>query len=100
MKIVDGKLLTYLITCDLKLPFLLIPRSRVDVGAELIMPTKSTLIGTRTWIAGMLVGVEDLKIGNGGDVVFLTTAQTALIENLVKVISISVNQFQLVEQVS
>jgi len=49
------------------------------------MPTKSTLLGTRSWIEGMLVGVEDLKIGNGGDAVFLTTAQTALIERGEKV---------------
>jgi len=33
----------------------------------------------------MLVGVEDLKIGKGGDAVFLTTAQTALIERGEKV---------------
>jgi len=49
------------------------------------MPTKSTLLGTRSWIEGMLVGVEDLKIGKGGDAVFLTTAQTALIERGEKV---------------
>lgn len=59
---------------------------RIDPGAKLAMPSKSTLVGTRTWLAGLLIGVEDLAIGYGGDVVFLSSAQTAQIErgNLVR----------------
>ena len=54
---------------------------RVDSGAEIIFPEIVDLIGTRTWLAGLITGVQDLYITGGADVVFLSTAQTALLEN-------------------
>ena len=54
---------------------------RIDAGAEILLPETVDLLGTRTWLAGRITGVQDLYITGGADVVFLSTAQTALIEN-------------------
>ena len=54
---------------------------RVDAGAEIFLPESVDLIGTRTYLGGRITGVEDLFITGGSHVVFLSSAQTALIEN-------------------
>ncbi len=54
---------------------------RIDDGSEIFLPEIVDLLGTRTWLAGRITGVQALYITQGADVVFLSTAQTALIEN-------------------
>lgn len=54
---------------------------RIDEGAEIVFPSSVDIIGTRTWLAGRITGVHHLVIAGGGDVMFFSTAQTALVEN-------------------
>lgn len=49
--------------------------------AEIIGPTTTNLLGTRTVISGIITNVEHLIITENANVIFYGTAQTALIEN-------------------
>ena len=53
----------------------------IDKGSEVFFPTTVNLLGTRTVIAGQITGVEEMMIRGGADVIFMSTATTALIEN-------------------
>ena len=53
----------------------------LDAGGELWMPEAVDVLGTRTVLGGRLVGVANLRIGSGANVVFLSSAQTAAVEN-------------------
>ena len=53
----------------------------IDAGSEILLPSTVNILGTRTWLGGRITGVQHMIIAGGGDVVFLSTAQTALIEN-------------------
>ena len=54
---------------------------RIDADSELLMPDVDHFFGTRTVLAGRLTGAQDVFIRGGADVVFRSTAQTALMEN-------------------
>ena len=54
---------------------------RIDNGSEALFPVTTNLMGTRTVLGGKITGVETMNVRGGADVVFLSTAQTALIEN-------------------
>ena len=54
---------------------------RIDNGSEVFFPSITNLMGTRTVLAGQITNVEDMNIRGGADVVFMSTATTALIEN-------------------
>ena len=54
---------------------------RIDADSEIYLPETVDMIGTRTVLAGRITGVENLYITYGADIVFLSTAQTALVEN-------------------
>lgn len=54
---------------------------RIDNGSELFLPSTTNLLGTRTYIGGRITGVEHLLITGGADVLVMSTAQTALIED-------------------
>ena len=54
---------------------------RIDNGSEVFFPSTVNLLGTRTVIAGQITGVEEMMIRGGSDVIFMSTATTALIEN-------------------
>ncbi|XP_072025321.1 uncharacterized protein [Amphiura filiformis] len=54
---------------------------RVDNGAEIIFPSTLFILGTRTFIDGLITGVYDLFVAEGADVVFSSTTQTALMSN-------------------
>ena len=54
---------------------------RIDNGSEVFFPSVVNLLGTRTVLAGQITGVEEMMIRGGSDVIFMSTATTALIEN-------------------
>ena len=54
---------------------------RIDADSELLMPDGDHFFGTRTVLAGRLTGAQDVFIRDGADILFRSTAQTALIEN-------------------
>ena len=54
---------------------------RIDVGAEIILPSAFNMHGTRSVFEGMIVGVRDLLVSYGAEADFYSTSQTALIEN-------------------
>ena len=54
---------------------------RIDVGAEIILPSEFNMHGTRSVYEGMIVGVRDLFVSFGAVADFYSTTQTALIEN-------------------
>lgn len=54
---------------------------RIDVGAEILLPSEFHMHGTRSRLEGMITGVHHLKISAGAEVDIYSTAQTALIEN-------------------
>lgn len=53
---------------------------KIDYGAEIILPSTTILLGTRSDMNGLLTMVQNLTIADGANVVFSSTAQTALIE--------------------
>lgn len=53
---------------------------KIDNGAEIILPSTTILLGTRSDMNGLLTMVQNLTIADGANVVFSSTAQTALIE--------------------
>ncbi|KAK3576663.1 hypothetical protein CHS0354_004948 [Potamilus streckersoni] len=53
----------------------------IEEGSEIIFPKIVSLLGTRTVLAGLITGVQELQIRGGADVVFNSTAHTALVEN-------------------
>ena len=54
---------------------------KIDVGAEIILPSEFHMHGTRSIYEGMIVGVRDLLVSEGAVADFFSTVQTALIEN-------------------
>lgn len=54
---------------------------KIDPDSEILFPETAIIVGTRTYLGGRITGVQHLYIQGGGDVVFLSTAQTAIIEN-------------------
>ena len=54
---------------------------RIDSGSEIFFPETTYLLGTRTVLAGQITGVEEMNIIGGADVIFMSTATTALMEN-------------------
>ena len=54
---------------------------RFDKGSEVFFPAIVNLLGTRTVLAGQITGVEEMMIRHGSNVIFLSTATTAIIEN-------------------
>lgn len=57
---------------------------RIDSGSEVVMPTTTNLLGSRTVLAGLVSGVEDMMI-RGGSSIFKSTGYTARYENRQKV---------------
>ena len=53
---------------------------KIDNGAEIILPSTTILLGTRSDMNGLLTMVQNLTVAEGANVVFSSTAQTALIE--------------------
>ena len=53
---------------------------KIDYGAEIVLPSTTILLGTRSDMNGLLTMVQNLTIADGANVVFSSTAQTALIE--------------------
>ncbi|WAR26297.1 TENX-like protein [Mya arenaria] len=53
---------------------------KIDSGSEIILPSTTILLGTRSDMNGLLTMVQNLTIADGANVVFSSTAQTALIE--------------------
>lgn len=54
---------------------------RIDLGAEVILPSEFHVHGTRTVLEGLITGVHRLFVSSGAFVDFTSTAQTALVEN-------------------
>ncbi|KAK3724602.1 hypothetical protein QZH41_005193 [Actinostola sp. cb2023] len=54
---------------------------KVEKGAEIAFPSSLTLLGTRCTFEGFVVGVYDLVVAEGSDVVFSSTTQTGIKEN-------------------
>ena len=54
---------------------------RIDDESEIVLPEIVDLLGTRTWLAGRITGVQHLTIASKAHVIFMSTAQTAIIEN-------------------
>lgn len=54
---------------------------KVEQGAEIAFPSSVTLLGTRCSFEGFVVGVYQLVIAEGSDVVFSSTTQTGIKEN-------------------
>ena len=54
---------------------------KIDVGAEIILPSELHIHGTETTINGMITGLRHLKVSKGTKVFFASTTQTALKEN-------------------
>lgn len=54
---------------------------KVEKGAEIAFPSSLTLLGTRCTFEGFVVGVYDMVIAEGSDVVFSSTTQTGIKEN-------------------
>ncbi|KAK3755992.1 hypothetical protein QZH41_003345 [Actinostola sp. cb2023] len=54
---------------------------RVDVGAEILLPSEFHMHGTRSRLEGMITGVHHLKVSEGAVADIYSTTQTALIEN-------------------
>ena len=54
---------------------------KIDIGAEIVFPSKVRIYGTRTIIDGRITGVHDLFISLGGIIEFSSSAQTAIVEN-------------------
>lgn len=54
---------------------------KIDVGAEIILPSEFNMHGTQSVYEGMIVGVRDLLVSDGAVADFYSTVQTALIEN-------------------
>ena len=53
----------------------------IDDGAEIVFPSETHVHGTESTIAGRVTGVKHLFIEDGALVQFLSSAQTALVEN-------------------
>ena len=51
---------------------------KIDQGAEIVYPSRLTLLGTRCTIEGLVVGVHRLVVAEGADVVFASTTQTGV----------------------
>ena len=66
---------------------------RIDNGSEIFLPSTTNLYGTRSVFAGKITGVEILMIRGGSNVVFLSTAQTALMENREYIIETTLGNF-------
>lgn len=56
---------------------------KIDQGAEIIYPSSLTLLGTRCTFEGLVVGVHELVVAEGADVVFSSTTQTGIIWSVV-----------------
>ena len=54
---------------------------RFDSGSEAFFPAIVYMLGTRTVLAGQMTGVEVLMIRGGAHVIFMPTANTAMVEN-------------------
>ena len=54
---------------------------KIEQGAEIIMPSTVTMLGTRTEVHGRLVNIHNLTIAEGAQTSFYSTAQTALLED-------------------
>lgn len=54
---------------------------RIDVGAEIILPSEFHVHGTRSRVEGMITGVHHLKVSKGAVIDIYSTTQTALVEN-------------------
>lgn len=54
---------------------------KVENGAEIAFPSSLTLLGTRCTFEGFVVGVYDMIVAEGSDVVFSSTTQTGIKEN-------------------
>lgn len=54
---------------------------RLDKGAEIIYPSTLTLLGTRCTFEGRVVGVHELIVAEGADIVFASTTQTGIQED-------------------
>ena len=54
---------------------------RIDKGSEVFLPSIVSLLGTRTVLAGQMTGAKVVMVRWGADVVFMSSATTALMEN-------------------
>ena len=54
---------------------------KLDTGAEIVYPSTLTLLGTRCTFEGRVIGVHQLIVAEGADVVFASTTQTGIREN-------------------
>ncbi|MEW8547022.1 MAG: hypothetical protein AB2693_26200, partial [Candidatus Thiodiazotropha sp.] len=52
----------------------------IEAGTEIILPSTTHMLGTRTELKGLMTNVQNLTIAEGSSTVFTSTAQTALIE--------------------
>lgn len=53
---------------------------KIDHGVEIILPSTTIILGTRSEFSGLLTMVQNLTVAEGADCIFTSTAQTALIE--------------------
>lgn len=53
---------------------------KIDDGAEIILPSTTIILGTRSEMSGQLTMVQNLTVAEGANCEFTSTAQTALIE--------------------
>lgn len=56
---------------------------QIDAGTEIIFSSTVILLGTRTTVAGLMTGIQNLTLAEGATARFQSTAQTALLENKV-----------------
>ena len=54
---------------------------RVDDGTEIFFPSTLFMLGTRTFIDGLITGVQKLFVAEGADVTFSSTSRTAMMSN-------------------
>ena len=54
---------------------------KVDAGAEITFPSTLTLLGSRCYFDGFVIGVHELRITEGALVTFSSTSQTGVREN-------------------
>ncbi|KAL4230250.1 hypothetical protein ACF0H5_010636 [Mactra antiquata] len=53
---------------------------KVEAGTEIVFPSTTIILGTRSDLSGLLTMVQNLTIADGANCVFTSTARTALIE--------------------
>lgn len=58
---------------------------KIEAKSEIVFPKRVNLFGRRTWMEGLMTGVEEFMIRGGADVKFYPTAHTAYRENSTRV---------------